>query len=282
MVSEGAVDLHCHTTASDGAFAPYELVDEAHHRGLRAISVTDHDSVGGLDEAAARGAQIGLEIIPGLELSTDVDDGEVHILGYYIDPNDPGLVAFLESQRVSREERVRKMLERLSALGARLGMDEVRRFSSGGALGRPHVAQALIRAGVVSSWDEAFSRYIGRHAPAYVRRSRLEPHEAVRAVLDAGGVPVLAHPGLNGHDDMIPSLVREGLAGIEAVYPEHTKEQTALYSDIAKQYGLIATAGSDCHGPGSPSGVRVGLATTDYSVVRELQKRARTPIARTT
>ncbi len=195
-MSDGSVDLHCHTTASDGTFAPRELAEEARRRGLLAIAVTDHDSVAGIDEATARGAAIGVEIVPGLELSTDVDNGEVHILGYFIDREDPDLLGLLESQRVSRLERVRKMLDRLSDLGVQLSMDEVRRFSDGGPLGRPHVAQALIRAGQVGSWDEAFSRYIGRHAPAYVRRSKLSPHDAVRAILAAGGVSVLAHPGL--------------------------------------------------------------------------------------
>ncbi|MGI6130390.1 MAG: PHP domain-containing protein [Bacillota bacterium] len=273
-MSDGSVDLHCHTTASDGTFTPGELVEEARRRGLVAIAVTDHDSVAGIDEAMAGGAAIGVEIVPGLELSTDVDDGEVHILGYFIDPEDRKLLGLLESQRESRLKRVRKMLDRLSDLGVELSMDEVRRFSDGGPLGRPHVAQALIRAGEVGSWDEAFSRYIGRYAPAYVRRSKLSPHDAIRAILAAGGVPVLAHPGLSGHDGMIPSLVEAGLAGIEAVYPDHSEEQRARYAGLARRYGLIITAGSDCHGPRSSSGIRVGFATTDYSVVRQLREKA--------
>ena len=273
-MSDGSVDLHCHTTASDGTFTPGELVEEARRRGLAAIAVTDHDSVAGIDEATARGAQIDVEVVPGLELSTDVDNGEVHILGYFINPKDRELLALLESQRESREERVRKMLDRLSDLGVQLSMDEVRRASDGGALGRPHVAQALIRAGQVGSWDEAFSRYIGRHAPAYVRRSKLSPHDAVRAILAAGGVPVLAHPGLSGHDDMIPSLTEAGLAGIEAVYPDHSEEQRMRYARLARQYGLIVTAGSDCHGPKSSSGVRVGIARTGYNVVHQLREKA--------
>jgi len=275
-VSGGSVDLHCHTTASDGTFTPAELVEEARRRGLAAIAVTDHDSVAGIDEAMARGAEIHVEVVPGLELSTDVDNGEVHILGYFIDPEDRGLLNLLEAQRRSRLERVQKMLDRLSDLGVQLSMDEVRRFSGDGTMGRPHVAQALIRAGQVGSWDEAFSRYIGRHAPAYVRRSKLSPHDAVRAILAAGGVPVLAHPGLSGNDEMIPSLVEAGLAGIEAIYPDHSEEQRTRYARLARQYGLIVTAGSDCHGPKSSSGVRVGLATTDYSIVRQLCEKALT------
>ena len=273
-MSDGSVDLHCHTTASDGTFTPGALVEEARRRGLLAIAVTDHDSVAGIDEAAAKGAAVGVEVVPGLELSTDVDDGEVHILGYLIDREDRDLRDLLESQRQSRLQRVRKMLDRLSDLGVQLSMDEVRRFSDGGTLGRPHVAQALIWAGQVGSWDEAFSRYIGRHAPAYVRRSKLSPHDAVRAIRAAGGVPVLAHPGLSGHDDMIHSLVEAGLAGIEAIYPDHSEEQRTRYAGLARQYGLIVTAGSDCHGPKSSSGTRIGLATTDYGVVRQLREKA--------
>ncbi len=273
-MSEGSVDLHCHTTASDGTFTPRELVEEAARRGLLAIAVTDHDSIDGSDQALARGSQIGVEIVPGLELSTDVDKGEVHILGYFIDCEDSALLSLLKSQRASRRERVQKMLDRLSDLGIQLTMDDVQRFAGDGPLGRPHVARALIHAGKVGSWEEAFVRYIGRHAPAYVRRSRLSPHDAVRAILAAGGVPVMAHPGLSGQDGMIPSLVDAGLAGIEAVYPDHSEQEQARYMEMARQYGLVVTAGSDCHGPKSSSGVRLGLATCDYGVVRALEARA--------
>ena len=253
------------------AHSPMELTEEARRRDLVAIAVTDHDSVAGIDEAWPevrdwRGDRAWSRAFHRCR------DGEstywdIHRSG------GPELLGLLESQRESRLERVRKMLDRLSNLGVQLSMEEVRRFSDGGPLGRPHVAQALMRAGEVGSWDEAFSRYIGRYAPAYVRRSKLSPHDAVRAILAAGGVPVLAHPGLSGHDDMIPSLVEVGLAGIEAIYPDHGKEQRARYAGLARRYGLIITAGSDCHGPRSSSGVRVGVATTDYSVVRQLRRR---------
>lgn len=271
----GRADLHCHTTASDGTFAPRALVEEALARCLAAIAVTDHDSVEGIDEAAAAGAELGVVIVAGVEISTDVEGGEVHVLGYCVDVRRPGFLDMLARQRESRMSRVHTMLAKLDRLGVHVEISDVLASAEeGAAIGRPHVAAAMIRAGHVSSWDEAFTRYIGRQAPAYVPRSKVTPHEAVAEIAAAGGVPVLAHPGLSNQDHMIPSLVDAGLMGIEAVYPDHTADQQRRYHDIARQYGLITTGGSDCHGPGSRSGVVLGTSTVGAEIVDELDRLA--------
>ncbi|MDD2200774.1 MAG: PHP domain-containing protein [Firmicutes bacterium] len=273
-MSTGRADLHCHTTMSDGTFTPTELVEEAARRGLAAIAVTDHDSVDGIEEAlqAAKGTEV--YVVPGVEISTDVSDGEVHILGFCINYKNEGLLGLLESQRESRMRRVEQMLKKLAALGISLNKEDVLEHAGEGAVGRPHIAAAMVRAGYVLTWDEAFAHYIGFHAPAYVSRSKLTPFEAVEAILTAQGVPVLAHPGLADKDEMIPGLVECGLGGIEVFYPHHTQAQQKRYESVADEYGLIATGGSDCHGPLSQSGVVLGSATTDYGVVLSLHRRA--------
>jgi len=274
-VLEGRVDLHCHTTKSDGTFTPTELVSEAARRGLAAVAITDHDCVDGIGEALEAVEENCVDVVPGVEISTDVSDGEIHILGFFIDYEDEDLLKFLEAQRESRVRRVERMLRKLAALGIDLSMEDVLEHAGDGAVGRPHIAAAMVKAGYVLSWDEAFAHYIGLHAPAYESRSKLTPYEAIEAVLAAKGVPVLAHPGLSGKDDMIPSLVEHGLEGIEAIYPQHTSGQQEHYQRIAREYGLLVTAGSDCHGPYSQSGVVLGSATTDYEVVLRLYERAR-------
>ena len=274
-MSTERADLHCHTTKSDGTFTPTELVEEAARRGLAAIAITDHDSVDGIEEALGAAKRTQVRVVPGVEISTDVDDGEVHILGFCMDYKDEGLLALLERQRESRMRRVEQMIRKLAVLGISLNMEDVLEHAGEGAVGRPHIAAAMVSAGYVLTWDEAFAHYIGFHAPAYVRRSKLTPYEAIEAILAARGVPVLAHPGLADKDEMIPGLVECGLGGIEAFYPHHTPAQQERYERIADEYGLIATGGSDCHGPLSQSGVVLGAATTDYEVVLSLYERAR-------
>ncbi|MGI6147149.1 MAG: PHP domain-containing protein [Firmicutes bacterium] len=271
----GRADLHCHTTASDGTFTPEQLVQEAARRGLAAIAVTDHDSVDGVEASLDAGDSLGVTVVGGVEISTDVDDGEIHVLGYFVDVHHEPFLKLLYEQRESRLRRVELMLEKLARLGVNLEISDVLAVAEPGAsVGRPHVASAMIRGGYVTSWDEAFSRYIGRRAPAYVPRSKLTPHEAVQAILEAGGVPVMAHPGLVNNDHMIPSLVESGLKGIEVVYPDHSPAQQRHYQALARQYGLVATGGSDCHGPRSKSGVMLGTSTVDVSVVEELRRQA--------
>lgn len=195
-------DLHTHTTASDGTLSPAELVREAAAVGLQILAVTDHDTTDGIQQAQEEARRCGLELVPGVELSTDTAGAEVHILGYFVDWRDPEFTALLRRMREDRVERAREMVRRLNRLGLPLTFDDVARQADG-AVGRPHVARALVAAGYVSSFEEAFTRYLARGRPAYVERRRFTPEEAVEVVLRAGGVPVLAHPLWGGDRDRV-------------------------------------------------------------------------------
>ena len=188
------VDLHLHTTHSDGTLSPTELVDLCARNGLKVIAISDHDSTEGVAEAQAAAVRHGIEVIPAIELSTDVPDNEIHMLGYFIDTEDTGFQDLLREFRAGREDRGRKMVERLAGIGLEITWEEVERIADGAAVGRPHIAQAMIERGYVSEWQEAFDKYIGRTGPAYVERTRLEPEEAIRVLLDNGALPVMAHP----------------------------------------------------------------------------------------
>jgi predicted metal-dependent phosphoesterase TrpH len=246
-----AVDLHSHTTASDGTLAPRELVALAARQGVRVLAVTDHDSTNGVAEArdAAR-AHPGLTIVPGIEINCDVDGAEIHVLGYFLELDAPWLQDFLAQQRAERVARVHRVLEKLAALGMPIDAAEVFDLVKGGSAGRPHIAQAMVHRGYVRSVREAFDRYLHTGGPASAPRRKLTPEQAVGVVRRAHGVPVIAHPGLANRDAMLPALIDAGLQGVEAHYPEHSAAQTQSYLDLCARHGLIATGGSDFHGPG--------------------------------
>lgn len=257
----GAVDLHSHTTASDGALAPRALVEKAARHGVRVLAITDHDSTDGLAEAMAAAAEHPpLVIVPGLEINCDVEGGEVHVLGYYVDHEAPWFQEFLREQRAERVARVHRIAERLAALGMPIDPAEVFAVAREGSPGRPHVAQVMVARGYVKSVREAFDRYLHAGGPASVPRQRLTPAEAVAVIRKARGVPVLAHPGVGGKDELIADLVRAGLMGIEVYYAEHSAGQVAAYLDMCRRFDLVATGGSDFHGahtgrtnpPGTP------------------------------
>lgn len=263
-------DLHTHTTASDGTMAPEELVGRAAAAGLQAVGVTDHDSLAGLAAAIAAGFAAGVEVVPGVELSCAVGRGEVHILGYYPRPT-PRLRRLLEELAGSRERRAREMLEKLAALGMPLEWESLR---AAGSVGRPHVAQALVGAGYVADAAEAFRRYLGRGGPAWVPRYKLTPAAAVAAVREAGGVAVLAHPGVDGAFRHLDELVEAGLQGIEAYHPRHAPRRCAEFDRRGRELGLIITGGSDCHGPGSAEAFVLGQALAPPEAVERLQAAA--------
>ncbi|HEV8438757.1 MAG TPA: PHP domain-containing protein [Methylomirabilota bacterium] len=246
----GAVDLHTHTTASDGTFTPRELVREAAQRGLRVLAVTDHDSTEALGEALDEAARHQpLQIVPGIEINCDVEGAEIHILGYYVDYEAPWFQEFCRAQRQERRARVHRITERLAQLGMALDPEEVFAFVREGSAGRPHVAQAMLKRGYVKSVREAFDKYLGAGKPGHVPRKKLSPAEAVRLIRRAGGVPVFAHPGLAQRDHLIPGLIDAGLMGLECYYGEHSAVQTAGYLQLCHDHHLVATGGSDFHGP---------------------------------
>jgi predicted metal-dependent phosphoesterase TrpH len=270
----GFVDLHLHTTASDGAFSPTQIVRMAREAGLRAIAITDHDSMGGVAEAVAAAAGTGLGVIPGVEISTDLLQGEAHILGYYLDARNPELMELLATLRKSRWERAQRMVEKLGALGMPVSWDRVADIADGGAVGRPHVARALMEAGHVSSVQDAFALYIGREGPAYVDRYRLAPVEVTQAVVRWGGLPVLAHPSfVVDLPALLSRLVPAGLVGLEAYYTGYPPEVTASLLRLARTNGLVGTGGSDFHGRSVVAGAMLGSVGVPYSVMEELQAR---------
>ncbi|MFT4039676.1 MAG: PHP domain-containing protein [Thermomicrobiales bacterium] len=246
------VDLHTHSTASDGLLSPAALVAEAAARGVRFLGLTDHDTVDGIPEAQQAGAALGVEVIPGVELSTSLDGGEgVHLLGYFIDITHPELQDALATWAAARRERSVRMVARLRDIGVALDPAAVDALAGDGTIGRPHIARALVAAGHATDLPDAFNRYLGRNKAAYVPRPRVDPRDAIRLVLAAGGVPVIAHPfGSGGVEGALDRLIPAGLLGMEVDYGEYTPEERETLRQIATRRGLIATGGSDFHGPG--------------------------------
>jgi 3',5'-nucleoside bisphosphate phosphatase len=247
------VDLHTHSTASDGSLSPRALIDYAHRKKARAVALTDHDTIGGLFEALRAGEDCGQEVIPGLEISADYPGGTMHILGYYIDPSDPSLNQSLKRLQEARGERNPRIVAKLQGLGMTITWEQICALAKG-QIGRPHIAQVLLQNGQVSSLDEAFQKYLRKGAPAYVDKFRFDPPKAIAMILQAGGLPVLAHPfTLNCYSlRELYILVRElkghGLRGMEVLYPKHTEEQTRDYFSLVKELNLLYTGGSDFHG----------------------------------
>jgi len=245
------IDLHTHSTASDGALTPTELIARAAERGVRIQALADHDTLLGVAEAVVEGERRGVRVIPATELNTESEWGDVHVLAYFVDPRDSALEKRLRELRENRALRIEKMVMNLNGLGYPVSFDRVREIARGGSLGRPHLAEALFEAGHVTTYDSAFDTLISKGAPAYVPRVGLAPLEAVALVRERGGVPSLAHPGTAiDLERLLPLLVEKGLAGIECYYPSHTPEFTALCLRLSVRYGLVPTGGSDFHGRG--------------------------------
>ena len=267
------IDLHTHSLCSDGALSPADLVKRAAARGVKIQALSDHDTLAGIAEAAATGSALGVRIIPATELNTESEWGDAHVLGYFIDPQDAALEARFRWLRENRGRRIELMVEKLNALGYAVDLARVLEIAQGGALGRPHLAQALFERGYVPSYDQAFDTLLAKDSPAYVPRVGLTPIEAVTLVREHGGVPSLAHPGtVVGLDELLPKLVAVGLAGIEAYYGEHTPEITARFLDRARTHGLVPTGGSDFHGRGE-HGADLGGVFVPPETVEHLESR---------
>lgn len=266
-------DLHTHTLCSDGLQTPTQVVEAALERGLAALAITDHDSLQGLDEARRRAAGTGLEIVPGVELSTAAGELEVHVLGYFFDETNAEFLAQLRRFRDVRRERVRAILGRLGELGMPLDEAEVFGCARGEAVGRPHVAEAMVARGYALHLDDAFRRFLGTHRPAWVPKPVLTPPDAVRLVASAGGVTSVAHPATIGDDRVLDELAAAGLHGIECIHPKHDAATEARYREIAARHGLLVTGGSDSHGR-RPGGIPLGYGNVPASVVEELRAAA--------
>ena len=280
MFTMGYVDLHIHTTASDGVMSPSEIVKYAKRRGLQAIAITDHDTIEGLDEGVSEGERIGFEVIPGIEVSAEHFPGSMHLLGYFFDIRHPLLKERLAYLQSARAERNPKIVAKLNELGIEVTYEDVIRASGGGQVGRPHFAQVLLDKGYVNSFQEAFDRFLRKGAPAYADKFRFTPKEALHFINEAGGVGVLAHPntlGTNGYADLerlILKLMEYGLRGIEVYYPEHSGLDVAQYKALVERHGLLATGGTDYHGlekDGLDIGVGRGGMRFPYSLVEGLK-----------
>ncbi len=243
-------DFHCHSTASDGVLSPSELVSLAYGQGVRILALTDHDSTEGVAEARrAAAAYPDFTLIPGIEMGTDIPGGEVHMLGLFLDPDGPELGRTLQRLRDSRRRRGEGMVTKLRELGFDVTWEQVQRLAGEGAVGRPHVAAALVEKGYVSNVAEAFEKYIGRNGPAYVEREKLTPSEAVATIVRLGGVACLAHPrDLEGLDELLAELKSAGLAAMEVFYKDYLPEEVGHLAAAARRFDLIALGGSDYHG----------------------------------
>jgi 3',5'-nucleoside bisphosphate phosphatase len=270
-------DLHTHSDRSDGTLRPAEVMALAAQRDLAGVALTDHDTFDGLEEAATTASELGLDFVPGVEFSAEYDDASLHILGYWVDPDDAAIEAELLRLTATRFRRGEMIVEKLRELGFDISIERVLELAGGDAIARPHIAEAMVEAGIVPDEKEAFDRYISDEGMAYVPKHALPPMEALRLIGEAGGVCVLAHPGMWRGSDTVPDrLIEEmaaaGMAGLEVRHPDHDEEMRAKYAAVAERLGLVATAASDCHG--ERYGFRLGEERTDAETFAELKRRA--------
>lgn len=266
-------DLHVHSNLSDGEDSPEELVALAKSCGLTTISITDHDTTAATTRAESLGGSIGVEVVPGIEFTTEAYGAEIHILGYFIDIYNAKLIETLKTIQKSRTGRIYKMIEKLNALGVNITAQDVLNIANNESPGRPHVAKAMIKAGYVSGMKEAFDRYLENNGPAYVSHYKLSPDEAVKLITQANGIAVLAHPMVSNRDNIIQKLMKSGLKGIEVYYPTHSPEQLEKYKNIANKYGLLITGGTDYHGKHSGRRVGLGEMSIPDDLVEALKKK---------
>lgn len=266
-------DLHLHTRFSDGTYTPLELTLRAKEHGLAAVALTDHDTVEGCAPMALACEGEGIEFIPGAELTAEVDGNELHLIGYLMDTtNRRLLLETAEFQRV-RKERIREMVSRLNNLGIPLEADAVFALANCQSPGRPHVGRALVQGGFCATVDEAFERFLKKHRPAWAPKLKISARNAIELIHHAGGVAVMAHPGLNRSDDAIPQMVADGLDGLECYHSKHSASTSLHYVQMAQELGLLVTGGSDCHGmsKGKPL---IGSVKLPYEHVQQLKDKA--------
>jgi predicted metal-dependent phosphoesterase TrpH len=269
-----AIDLHSHSTASDGQYPAPEVAERASRAGVSVWALTDHDSLAALAPAAAAAARHGVRFIPGIELSVQFDRREIHILGHFVDPRSDTLRRFEDLLAEKRRLRMGEIIQKLARLGVALHPDDIEKFSGGKTLGRPHVARAILEKGIVGSVKEAFDRFLGEGRPAYVGRYRLTAEEAITLIAGAGGVATLAHPGVSrierGDLERLGAL---GLTGVETYHPDHNPSVREKYQRIAREFDLIATAGSDYHGEAVAPDRKFGDVTMPEEELARLEDR---------
>jgi predicted metal-dependent phosphoesterase TrpH len=270
--SKKYVDLHIHTKYSDGSCTPSEIFDIASAKGLSAISITDHDCTDAYPLALEVGNALGIEVIPGVELSSEIQGIDIHILGYYVDFDNPVFIAKLQKMKEARYDRAQKIVSNLNRQGIDLRFETVLSIAGEGAIGRPHIASAMLKEEFVFSFREAFDKFIGYDSPAYVEKLRMSPREVFDLIKTAGGIPVLAHPGVTGVDERIQEFIREGLQGIEVSHSEHPDAAVRHYFKMCKKNGLAHTGGSDFHSS-NHSKIELGYPRVTYAAVESLKEK---------
>ncbi len=266
-------DLHLHTAYSDGAHAPRVIVDKARAAGIFTISITDHDNVGGLDEAGEYGRSVGVEVIAGLELSAAMGEKDVHILAYFVDYKNRNLLDYLTFFRYERLKRAERIVEKLNRINIPIKFESVQEQAGVGSLGRPHIASAMMEEGYIESYREAFAKYIGVGGPAYEKKFQLSPEEAIRLISESGGLSFLAHPGKYTSEVELALLIKAGLDGIEVVHPSHNEARQEHYRGVVSQYFLLESGGSDFHGGKKNDDAALGTFWVPIQVVDAMKKR---------
>lgn len=265
------IDLHTHTAHSDGALSPTELVLKAKESGLSTICITDHDSTNAIDEAIKVGKEIGVNVIPGVELSTDIEDREVHLLGIFLDTENEELIKYLSFFRDERMYRAKRIVKKLNIMGHSITIDHVLEYAKNSAIGRPHIAFAMVDRGIVSNYYEAFGKYIGDDGPAYEKKIHVSPKSALKIISDAGGLSFIAHPSYMS-ESILTTLIKAGIDGIEVIHPAHNDYQVRFYRGIVNQYCLLETGGSDFHGGGKGDEANLGKYFISQSKLDAMQK----------